>query len=138
MDARAFMQRFFDEVWTNGRVDRIDEWVSTDCLIHGLGAPMRGNDAFKQFHAAMSSGYCDFAITLEEVIVDGERAAMRATFRAVHIASGKPIAFGGGGICRIHDETIVEAWNMWDFLSLAHQIGVLAPDGIARTFAGKA
>lgn len=121
---KGFMQRFFNDVWNQPRAEAIDDLVSVDCRAHGLGHEVvHGNAAFKQFHQALRSVLKDIEIIIHDELVDGERVAFRAVLGGCHKATERPVSIAGGGICRVVDGKIVEAWNMFDFLAMLEQIG---------------
>lgn len=129
---QGYVQRFFDGVWKEGRAALIDDLVSPECVIHGLGEKMIGNQPFKAFHAGFSATFQDIHLRVEEELIDGDRVAFRASFEARHRKSGRPVAMSGGGVIKLINGRIVEAWNVWDFLGLLQQTGEVAPDAFQR------
>src|SRR5436309_2336626 len=102
-ETEALTRRWFEEVWNKGRADAIDELMAPDSIAHGLGDPdqqVRGPAAFKLFHAKFKGAFPDIRITVEEMISDGDRVAVRFTCRATHggdhlgvTATQKPVSF---------------------------------------------
>src|SRR5262245_52445160 len=74
---KALLRRWFEEVWNRGRVEAIDEMLSSDAVIHGLGADAHGPDGFKQFHAAYRSAFPDVTLRIDEIVAEGNIVALR-------------------------------------------------------------
>ena len=133
---KALVQRWFDEVWNKGRADAIDEMLATDALMHGLSddasAPLIGAVGFKPFHETFRGAFPNIEVTVEDLIAEGDKVAVRCSVRGKHTgdhlgisASNAPVQFTGIGIARVKDGKIVEAWNNFDFLKMNRQIGLL-------------
>jgi predicted ester cyclase len=135
---RKFMENFFAKVW--GTTDKaaieraIDDLVSEDCLVHGL--PRGENIAragFKEFRKAFLAAFDKTEVTIEDCIEQGEQLAFRATFQAIH--GGRTFTVTGGGMARVRNDKIVEAYNQWDFLGLLHQVEAVPADALMTALA---
>jgi steroid delta-isomerase-like uncharacterized protein len=134
-DAATLIRRWFDEVWNQGREDAIDELLSKDATMWGIGRPgesSKGSSEFKKFHKTMLSSLSDMKITLEQVVQEGDTAFARWTVTAKHIGGGlgteatqKELKITGMSAGRVRDGKIVEAWNIWDQIGMARQLGML-------------
>ena len=133
-DLKAFIRRWFEEVWNKGREEAIDEMFAEDGVAYGLadetGAPLRGASGFKPFFRNFRGAFPDIEVTVEDTIAEGDRVAARCTVRATHAgdtlgmaATQKPMEITGICIVRISDGKIVEAWNNFDFMSMFQQLG---------------
>ena len=60
---KALVQRWFEEVWNKGRAEAVVEMFASDGIAHGLsddaGSPLRGPEAFKEFHARFRGAFPD-------------------------------------------------------------------------------
>jgi steroid delta-isomerase-like uncharacterized protein len=132
---KALMQRWFEEVWNQGRTDAIDELLADDVVIHGLvdasGQPVRGAQAFRDFHRQFRGAFPNMNITVEDVIAEGDRAVARCDVRGQHSgddlgfkATNAPVQFSGIAIVRIENGKIAEAWNQFDFMEMNKQLGL--------------
>jgi ketosteroid isomerase-like protein len=111
--AGALIRRWFDEVWNQGRTETIDELLSDHATMWGVGRPeqsSRGAAEFKDFHQAMRAACPDTKIVLDHVVEQGDTAFARWTVTATHTGQGGKIA---------------EAWNLWDQIGMARQLGIL-------------
>lgn len=133
---RQLLQRWFKEVWDEGRAEAIDELFAEDGIAHGLadvsGAPLRGPAAFREFHQKFRGAFPDIVVIVEDTVAEGDKVAARCAVRAVHAgddlgfaATQKPVEITGMTIVRIKDGKIVEAWNNFDFMSMFRQLGAL-------------
>ena len=133
---KALINRWFEEVWNCGDAQAIDELLAPDGVVHGLvdagGNPVRGLAAFHEFHSQFRGAFPDIAVTLEDVIAEGDRVVARCSVRGTHTgaelgfaATNAPVQFEGIAIVRIENGKIVEAWNHFDFLEMNKQLGVL-------------
>jgi steroid delta-isomerase-like uncharacterized protein len=136
-DCDRLIRRWFEEVWNNSRAETIDEMIAPDCVAHGLHGPegdLHGPEGFKQFYAAFKSAFPDIRITVDEVIVDGDRCAARFSCRATHrgdglgiAATGQPVTFTGMAFTRWRNGQIVDAWNNVDMMGMLKQVGAVQP-----------
>jgi steroid delta-isomerase-like uncharacterized protein len=133
---RQLVQRWFEEVWNQGRADAIDELFAEDGVANGLadetGAPLRGPAAFREFHQKFRGAFPDIVVTVEDTVAEGDLVAARCSVRALHAgddlgfaATQKPMEITGISIVRIKNGQIVEAWNNFDFMSMFRQLGAL-------------
>ena len=132
---KALVVRWFEEVWNKGRAEAVEEMLADDGTIHGLsadaGTPLKGPAGFKPFHATFRGAFPEIQVTVEDVIAEGDKVAVRCSVRGKHTgdhlgiaASNAAVEFHGMGIVRIADGKIVEAWNNFDFLTMNKQIGL--------------
>ena len=132
---KAVMRRWFEEVWNQGRTEAIDELLADDVVIHGLmdaaGNPVRGAEAFREFHRQFRGAFPNMNITVEDVIAEGDRAVARCDVRGQHSgdhlgfkATNAPVQFSGIAIVRIENGKIAEAWNQFDFMEMNKQLGL--------------
>ena len=133
---KALMQRWFEEVWNKGRSDAVVEMFATDGIAHGLsddaGSPLRGPEAFKEFHAKFRGAFPDIVVRVEDMVAEGDKVAARCSVRGKHsgdslgfAATNMPVEFTGISIVRIRNGKIVEGWNNFDFMKMNQQLGVI-------------
>jgi len=130
---KALVQRWFDQVWNEGRADAIDEMFAAEGVAHGLGQDLHGPVEFKVFHATFRGAFPDVRVHMDEMIAEGDRVAYRFTATGTHrggdlgfAATGRPVSFLGMGSVRIANGRIVEGWNVLDQLGMLTQLGVVA------------
>ena len=133
---KAIVRRWFEEVWTKGRAEAIDEMFAAEGIAHGLsdeaGNPLRGPADFKPFHEIFRGAFPNIEVVVEDMIAEGDKVAARCSVRAKHTgdhlgvaASNAPVDFTGMTIARLRDGKIIEAWNNFDFMRMNKQIGAI-------------
>ena len=73
----------------------------------------------------------DYDISIEDIMAEGDKVALRAIVRATHTgeilgipATGKKIEWGQILIFQVENGKIVEVWEDWDALGLMQQLGM--------------
>jgi steroid delta-isomerase-like uncharacterized protein len=133
---KAVIQRWYEEVWNQGRSEAIAEMLAEDCIVNGLadekGETIQGFEGFKRFHEIFRSAFPDLTIRVEHLIAEGDYVVAHCVASGCHsgeglgvAASKKPFEITGVSISRMKDGKIAEAWNNFDFLTLYKQIGLL-------------
>jgi steroid delta-isomerase-like uncharacterized protein len=133
---KAFIRRWFEEVWNKGSEDAIDEMMDEECIANGLtgesGQAPRGPSEFKPFFRKFREAFPNIAVSVEDVVAEGDRVAARCSVRGHHrgdslgfAATEQPVEFTGMTIVRVRDGKIVEAWNNFDFMTMFQQLGAL-------------
>ncbi len=82
---------------------------------------------------AVRAGFPDGVYTIDWLVVDGDKVAVRNTFRGTHegpfagvAPTGKPVAVGAFHVHRIACGKIAETWNAGDGVGLLRQLGAIA------------
>jgi len=143
-DPKEIVRRWFEEVWNQGREETIDELLAPEGVAHGLGeagAEVRGPEGFKPFFRNLRGSFPDLHIRIEEIISEGEWAAVRVVLEGTHKgdglgvpASGRRVRVSGIVLLRTAGNRIVEGWNNWDQLGLMQQIGAIPAPGKTDRF----
>ncbi len=112
------------EAWNTGNADLLDEVHSPDIVRYGPGSPWVEEDfeGNKQRLRDNHRDYPGFQLTMDFLLVDGDRTSDRYTFR-IPLENGKEVV--GSGVChhRWVDGKIVEVWEYGDWLGLFKQFG---------------
>jgi steroid delta-isomerase-like uncharacterized protein len=102
--------------------DAIDEQVADDFFDHAAGARL-GPEGVKQHIQGMKAVFPDLHVTIEEIIAEGDKVAVRARWRGTHSiefrgipASHKLVEFTGMVFWRITEGKIRERWASVDLL----------------------
>lgn len=92
----------------------------------------RGPSAFANNVMSLRQGFPDIQFTLEYLVAEGDRVAVRWKWRGTHQgtfngfpASQKQVANDGTVIYRLKDHKIAETWLQTDRLGVLQQIGVV-------------
>ena len=129
---KALVRRFIDEVFLRGSFDAVDELLTDDFTPHTWGQVAPGKDGLRQAITRVSAGLADTTMTVEDVIAEGDRVAVRLTSHAVQVGpfmglppSGRAYTIGEIHIFRIRDGRVAEHWHQADFLGMLRQLGAL-------------
>lgn len=116
-----------------------DALIAAEVVYHGppMIGEVRGREGFKQVLGLFRSAFPGFTTTVDDVLVDGDRVAIRHTHYAAQTGefagippTGKSVTVEGIEIMRLRDGQIIEFWHHDDFLALMQQLGAIpAPDG---------
>jgi predicted ester cyclase len=133
--------RFFDEVWSEGKLDLVDELFGPDYVGRPAGPEetVRGPEGVKEYVGRMRAGVPNLTVTVEDQVVDGDKVATRWTAQGTHNGelmgidpTGLAATVTGITIQRIGDAgQIVEGWTNWDMLGMLQQLGA-APKPAGR------
>ncbi len=127
----ALTRRWFEEVWNKKRPEAIDEMMAADGIAYGLGggANLVGPEAFKGFYATFIGAFPDIRITVDDIISQGDKVAVRFSIRGTHRgnhlgvpATDREVAFPAMSFVRWRDGQIVEGWNSVDMYGMLQQI----------------
>lgn len=85
---------------------------------------------FGEFLQADWASFPDSVLTISQLVAEGDRVAMWATYEATQTgpmgpfpAGGKKMSLDIAGIFRIADGKIAEIWATWDNLTALTQLG---------------
>jgi predicted ester cyclase len=116
------LERLFDpEMVTNASVPYLPE----------------GFEGWKAAHLQMRRAVPDRKVTIEDILAEGDRVAVRCRLRGTNVGgfpwagaegNGRPIDMQWLGIYRIRDGRVVEHFAINDMTTLVHQVG--APDAL--------
>lgn len=132
-------RRFPEEAATGGDVDVLDEILADDFVDHSLfGREVVGVEASKAQLRAILTAFPDFEATVEDVVAEGDRVAMRVTLSGTHEGefmglepTGNSFEVGNAVFNRVADGRIVERWTLPDTFGMLQQLGVLPADLLA-------
>lgn len=131
-NAADLVRRFYDVVW-----NQADENVARE-ILHpnfsfraSLGPERQGPDGFINYMRAIHAALGDYTCTIDELLVDGPKAAARMTFGGRHQgeffgapATGRDIAWAGAAFFETADRQITRLWVLGDIDGVKQQLGV--------------
>jgi steroid delta-isomerase-like uncharacterized protein len=130
---KALYQRFIQEVFNEGHLDRLDELLAPNYSYRDAppGTPP-GREAIRQVVGMFRGAFPDLHITIEDQIAEGDKVCSRATTRGTQrgaifgvAPTGKKITMSGLTLVRIVDGRIAESWVKNDALGLMTQLGAI-------------
>ncbi len=82
---KAIVRRYYDEIWSKGDLDLIDELFASNYVNYDPATPgvsVQGNENFKQFIAGYRRAFPDLQMTIEDQVAEGDTVASRWTARS--------------------------------------------------------
>jgi len=138
-DIKAKFRRVVDEAWNKGNLETLNELHATGYIEHRPPFPdVVGLDAFKQVVAGAHLTCPDFHITIEELILEGDKLAVRFSWTGTHLGQGKNIPIPptgkqltvkGSHILHLEGDKLTEGWHFADNLGLLQQLGLVPQIG---------
>lgn len=97
-----------------------------------MAGTITGRHGIEQFYQSLFTSFPDFKYEPEELLIDGDRVAQRATFGGTNIGgfmglapTGKQIRVPGVFLFTLRDHQIIRLRSVYDFTLMLVQIGVL-------------
>ncbi|MFY9578621.1 MAG: ester cyclase [Gaiellaceae bacterium] len=135
---RQLILRFYEEALNERRLDAIDEVVSPDFVFHAAAEPepVRGPEGFRAFFERAFVTFPDLRVTVEDVVADEDKVAVRVTLVGTHLGefqgippSGNRVSMAEHVICHLENGKFTEVWQQFDAVGGLQQMGVLPPPG---------
>jgi steroid delta-isomerase-like uncharacterized protein len=132
---KSVVRRFFAEAWNSKDTALVDELIAPSYVGHDvvLTHAERGPDRIKRIMAAFRAAFPDLHVTVEDVVIQGDKEVVRWTVRGTHqgafmniAPTGKSVVFSGTDIGRVVNGQIQEMWSNWDGLGLMRQLGAVS------------
>lgn len=124
-DARELGRRWFEEVWNQRREASIEELMAPDAYGHVEGGEYQGPSGFREMQSMFLSALPDVRIEIEDILSDGDRAAVRWRARGTHSGEGfgfeaskREIDVRGTTWMIVKDGKIVEGWDTWNLAGM--------------------
>ena len=123
----------WEAAWDRGEVDELDGLLSPDYRRISATGTSQGREEFKASITATRSAFPDLLTIIDEIVVEGDRVAVRwhSTGNHVHSFLGVPatkrrVEVSGATFARFDGEQIVEEHITWDPRTLLTALGIIA------------
>jgi predicted ester cyclase len=133
-DATALLQRIFQEIINEGRLDVVDEVFSEDFVDHGPMGDLNGCEAFKAVVAAWRTAVPDVRCEVDHVIEQGHLVAWLVHTTGTHTgdglgfpATGRKFETVSANLGRFENGRVVEHWAEQGMLAMLVQVGIFQP-----------
>jgi uncharacterized protein (TIGR02246 family) len=101
-------------------------------VVSPTGGVLEGRAEIERIYRVWFVGFPDLTFTTEDLLVDGDRAALLCRFTGSHLGeffgmapTGRHIEVSGAFIYRLENDLIVHERRILDFTGLLIQVGVL-------------
>ena|SRR5215216_6039898 len=132
---KTVSRRFFEEVFSQGKLNLLDELTTMDHVNNGPGNPPglpTGIEGTKQLVTLYRNAFPDLHFTVDEQIAEGDKVVTRWTGHGTHKgelmgipATGKSSTVTGIIIDRLVNGKIAESWGVFDQFGMMQQLGVI-------------
>jgi len=133
----AELAELYVEMLNTHDPELVDRFVADDYINHNV-VVADGREANRQFWAAFFTGLPDVRVTMEDLVVSGDRVVGRFVYRGTHTgdllgipASGRPVEMRSIDIWRVRDGLFAEHWDELNLMQVFQQVGALPPLGVA-------
>ena len=106
-----------------------------DVVLHGYPGALEGLDGVRAFHEALWEAFPDARLTIEDLVVEGDRAALRYRLQGTHRGSYLGVAptglrfdVEGLTLLRLADGRVAEEWHSPTELAILRQLGAVRAD----------
>ena len=139
---KAIAQRLFNECWSQGRLDSLNQFVSSDCRNHDAAFPSlgAGADNLKKHIQMCRAAFPDLRFTINDVIAERDEVVVHWTGEGTHRGqflgvqpSERRASVTGTSIARIKSGKIVEQWSDWNLMTLLEQLGAAVAPKVQAT-----
>jgi predicted ester cyclase len=131
------VQRWFEEVWNQKRLQAMDELADAKVVSHGHAPHDIGLPEFKAFAKSLLAAFPDIHFVLESPMAEGDKVATRWRAEMTHkgdymgiAPTGRKISISGMSMARIQNGKFVETWDSWDQLGFLTQLGLVTPPAL--------
>ena len=131
-EAEVAARRFY-EVLAASDANRVEQVLDPGWEQIPLGEHSSpGTTGYRELIEFLGGAFTNITITVDEVIVDSFRVAIRTTTRATHTgaeimgvtATGTAIEFRASDFHHVQDGRIARTWHLEDYQSLMQQLGI--------------
>lgn len=132
-DAGTLTRRWFQEVWTRDGDAAVDRLMASDG--HGWieGGFVKSPAEFKAARQQLLATFPDLSISVNDLIVDGGKVAVRWTVEATHLGdglgvapTGRRVAFRGMTWMEWHNGRMTRGWDSWNLGGLMQALSTPA------------
>ncbi len=130
---RDRIQQAWAAAWDRGEVDAFDDLLSDDYRRIGSAGATQDRTEFKASIIATRSAFPDLLTVVDDVVIEGDRAAVRWHSSGSHEhsflgvpATKREVAVSGATFARFDNDRIVEEFVTWDPRTLLTALGIIS------------
>jgi predicted ester cyclase len=138
---KELFRRFNEDFFNKGNMSLADGLLAPDFVEREELPPgiSRDRQGVKQVATMLRSAFPDFTSTIDDIIAEGDKLVVRATWRGTHKGEfmgispiGKRVSFGVIDIIRFAGGKFAEHWGQMDSMSLMQQLGAIPAPALNR------
>jgi predicted ester cyclase len=131
-DIRALATDAFARFNQSDSRDAFFDAYDRDVVLHGYPGVLQGLEGLRAFHEALWEAFPDARLTVEDLVVEGDRAALRYRLQGTHRGPYLGVAPTGSGfdvegltLLRLAHGRVVEEWHSPTELAILRQLGAV-------------
>ena len=131
-DIRALAADAFARFNDRDDHDAFFDAYDRDVVLHGYPAGLQGHDGLRAFHEALWTAFPDVRLTVEDLVVESDRAALRYRLQGTHSGAYLGVAptglrfdVDGLTLLRLAQGRVVEEWHSPTELAILRQLGAV-------------
>jgi predicted SnoaL-like aldol condensation-catalyzing enzyme len=125
------VSRFYNDVFINHDMSRIDEYMRDDYIQHNADCP-QGKAGFLEFFDTIFRAVPDFSYTLKQMVAESDIVMTYSTTTGTHTGgewlgqepTGNRLRFDVVDIFRLEDGKIAEHWDVADTFTFFSTLGI--------------
>jgi steroid delta-isomerase-like uncharacterized protein len=129
---KATLRRAWDDIYSHGRLDSIEEYVVDEVIAHEPDADVRGVHEFRRYLTTFLTAFPDTTATIEDVVAEGDKVVSRYTVRGTHRGhtedygppTGREVVIEGITLYHFRAGKLAEMWDRYDNLAVMQQLGL--------------
>ncbi len=134
MEPRELVERLHTELFASGDLATLDRFFAPDVISHDMppGFP-QGIEGVRLFFSAFRQGMPDVEVRIDEIVAEGDRAAVATMIEGTHTGplmgvepTGRRLSVRGFDMVRVEDGRIVEHRGLTDTVGLLRQLSTPA------------
>lgn len=127
------VKRLHDEVWSQGKIDILDEICSEEFAAYYPNEIWNGLDDAKKVVTEFRTAFPDWNENIDEIIVSEDKIVTRFTSKGTHLGTlfnsilptGKKVCINEIAIFKIKNGKITEQRGLFDLYNLYKQLGIV-------------
>lgn len=131
-DNKALVRRLYEECWSKGKLDSMEDIYTRECTFHDPVFPQLGMgvEAMRRHIQMSRNAFPDLRFSVDDVIAEKEEVVVHWTARGTQqgqflgvAPTNRNATVSGTSIFRIKNGKINEQWVDWNALTLLEQLG---------------
>ena len=132
---KALYRRFIQEVFNEGRLDALSSMLSKSYVLQDAPSDtVSGADGVRQAVTLFRTAFPDLAISIEELVAEGDAVCARSVLRGTHqgefmgiAPTGRTVAVTSLTLVHVIDGHLTSSCVKTDLMTLFRQIGAWPP-----------
>ena len=117
---------FYDELWNRKNLEISDQILHEQVNFRGsLGQELVGSVKVRDYVVSVTSSLADYKCQTQELISEGEKAAVKLLFSGIHVAAfmgreptGKLVQWQGTAFMKCNSAVLTDIWVLGDLKGL--------------------